>query len=167
MFELGNLSAHKDLQLVVLLNIMYFITDFVSLPEMRPKRKYLLIDEAWSLLKVKDTAEFIETSFKTYRKCGCSVVAITQEVADLVGTKSGQAIQANSSNKIYLKQDPQAVESLKSFAGLTDKEAETLRSVVTVKGKYSEALVLTDSSRGIIRLVPNPFLLDCNLRRER
>mgnify|MGYP001571009502 FL=1 len=157
-FELGNLSAHKDLQLVVLLNIMYFITDFVSLPEMRPKRKYLLIDEAWSLLKVKDTAEFIETSFKTYRKYGCSVVAITQEVADLVGTKSGQAIQANSSNKIYLKQDPQAVESLKSFAGLTDKEAETLRSVVTVKGKYSEALVLTDSSRGVIRLVPNPFL---------
>lgn len=157
-FELGSLSAYKDLQLVVLLNIMYFITDFVSLPQMRPKRKYLLIDEAWSLLKVKDTAEFIETSFKTYRKYGCSVVAITQEVSDLVGTKSGQAIQANSSNKIYLKQDPQAVESLKTFAGMTDKEAETLRSVVTVKGKYSEALVLTDSSRGVIRLVPNPFL---------
>ena len=50
------------------------------------------------------------------------------------------------------------MEALKSFAGLTDKEAETLRSVVTVKGKYSEALVLTDSSRGVIRLVPNPFL---------
>ena len=157
-FELGNLSAHRDLQLVVLLNIMYFITDFVSQAAMRPKRKYLLIDEAWSLLKVKDTAEFIENSFKTYRKYGCSVVAITQEIADLVGTKSGQAIQANSSNKIYLKQDPQAIEALKGFAGLTDKEAETLRSVVTIKGKYSEALVLTDSSRGVIRLVPNPFL---------
>ena len=65
-FELGSLSSHEDLQLVVLLNIMYFITNFVSSPEIKPKRKFLLIDEAWSLLKLKNTAEFITNSFKTY-----------------------------------------------------------------------------------------------------
>lgn len=157
-FELGNLSAHSDLQLVVLLNIMYFITNFVSSAEMKPKRKFLLIDEAWSLLRLKNTAEFITNSFKTYRKYRCSAVAITQEIADLVGAASGIAIQANAANKVFMKQEPNVVDSLKTFASLTDKEIELLKSVETQKGKFSEALVISDTSRGVIRLVPDPFL---------
>lgn len=157
-FELGSLSAHSDLQLVVLLNIMYFITNFVSSVEMKPKRKFLLIDEAWSLLKLKNTAEFITNSFKTYRKYHCSAVAITQEIVDLVGKECGIAIQANAANKVFLKQEPNVVDSLKTFASLSDKEIELLKSVETQKGKFSEALIISDSSRGIIRLVPDPFL---------
>ncbi len=157
-FELGNLSAHSDLQLVVLLNIMYFITNFVSSSEMKPKRKFLLIDEAWSLLRLKNTAEFITNSFKTYRKYRCSAVAITQEIADLMGAASGIAIQANAANKVFLKQEPNVVDSLKTFASLTDKEIELLKSVETQKGKFSEALIISDTSRGVIRLVPDPFL---------
>jgi len=157
-FELGNLSAHSDLQLVVLLNIMYFITNFVSSSQMKPKRKFLLIDEAWSLLRLKNTAEFITNSFKTYRKYRCSAVAITQEIADLVGAASGIAIQANAANKVFLKQEPNVVDSLKTFASLSDKEIELLKSVETQKGKFSEALVISDASRGVIRLVPDPFL---------
>jgi len=157
-FELGNLSSHSDLQLVVLLNIMYFITNFVSSAEMKPKRKFLLIDEAWSLLRLKNTAEFITNSFKTYRKYRCSAVAITQEIADLVGAASGIAIQANAANKVFLKQEPNVVDSLKTFASLSDKEIELLKSVETQKGKFSEALAISDSSRGVIRLVPDPFL---------
>lgn len=157
-FELGNLSAHSDLQLVVLLNIMCFITNFVSSAEMKPKRKFLLIDEAWSLLKLKNTAEFITNSFKTYRKYHCSAVAITQEIVDLVGKDCGIAIQANAANKVFLKQEPNVVDSLKTFASLSDKEIELLKSVETQKGKFSEALIISDTSRGVIRLVPDSFL---------
>jgi len=157
-FELGNLSSHQDLQLVVLLNIMYFITNFVSQPEMKPKRKFLLIDEAWSLLKLKNTAEFITNSFKTYRKYRCSAVAITQEISDLVNNPCGIAIQANAANKVFLKQEPNTIESLKAFASLSDKEIELLKTVETQKGKFSEALIISDSSSGVIRLVPDPFL---------
>jgi len=157
-FELGNLSAYSDLQLVVLLNIMYFITNFVSSADMKPKRKFLLIDEAWSLLRLKNTAEFITNSFKTYRKYHCSAVAITQEIVDLVGRDCGIAIQANAANKVFLKQEPNVVDSLKTFASLSDKEIELLKSVETQKGKFSEALIISDTSRGIIRLMPDPFL---------
>jgi conjugal transfer ATP-binding protein TraC len=157
-FELGNLSSHADLQLVVLLNIMYFITNFVSSAEMKPKRKFLLIDEAWSLLKLKNTAEFITNSFKTYRKYHCSAVAITQEIVDLIGKECGIAIQANAANKVFLKQEPNVVDSLKTFAALSDKEIDLLKSVETQKGKFSEALIISDTSRGVIRLVPDPFL---------
>ena len=157
-FELGNLSSHSDLQLVVLLNIMYFITNFVSSSEMKPKRKFLLIDEAWSVLRMKNTAEFITNSFKTYRKYHCSCLAITQEIVDLIGKECGIAIQANAANKVFLKQEPNVVDSLKTFASLTEKEIELLKSVETQKGKFSEALIISDTSRGIIRLVPDPFL---------
>jgi len=157
-FELGSLSSHLDLQLVVLLNIMYFITNFVSSVDIKPKRKFLLIDEAWSLLKLKNTAEFITNSFKTYRKYRCSAVAITQEITDLIGADCGIAIQANAANKVFLKQEPNVVDSLKTFASLSDKEIELLKSVETQKGKFSEALVISDASRGVIRLVPDPFL---------
>lgn len=157
-FELGNLSAYPDLQLVVLLNIICFITNFVSSAEMKPKRKFLLIDEAWSLLRLKNTAEFIANSFKTYRKYHCSAVAITQEISDLIGKEGGIAIQANAANKVFLKQEPNAVDSLKAFAFLSDKEIELLKSVETQKGKFSEALIISDTSRGVIRLVPDPFL---------
>jgi conjugal transfer ATP-binding protein TraC len=157
-FELGSLSSHEDLQLVVLLNIMYFITNFVSSPEIKPKRKFLLIDEAWSLLKLKNTAEFITNSFKTYRKYRCSAVAITQEIADLVNNPCGIAIQANAANKVFLKQEPNTIDSLKTFASLSDSQIELLKTVETQKGKFSEGLIISDSSSGVVRLVPDPFL---------
>ena len=59
---------------------------------------------------------------------------------------------------MFLKQEPNVVDSLKTFASLSEKEIELLKSVQTQKGKFSEALIISDSSRGVIRLVPDAFL---------
>jgi conjugal transfer ATP-binding protein TraC len=157
-FELAELSAYPDLQLVVLLNIMFFITQFVSSEKLRAERKFLLIDEAWQLLKMANTADFIANAFKTFRKYRCAALAITQEVSDLLQQKSGLAILANTANKIFLKQEVPVIEQLKKELSLSDEVAALLRSVRTVKGKYSEALMMTPSSTGVVRLVPDPFL---------
>ena len=157
-FELANLSSHPDLQLVVLLNLMFFITNFVSDEKMLKERKFLLIDEAWQLLKMSNTADFIANAFKTFRKYRCSVVAITQEIADLLQQKSGLAILANTANKIFLKQEHGVINQIQAELSLSDEMAVALKSIKTVKGRYSEALVITTSSSGVIRLVPNPFL---------
>ncbi len=157
-FELAELSAYPDLQLVVLLNIMFFVTQFVADEKLRAERKFLLIDEAWQLLKMANTADFIANAFKTFRKYRCAAVAITQEVSDLLQQKSGLAILANTANKIFLKQEPVIIDQLKKELSFTEEIAGLLRSVVTVKGKYSEALVMTPSSTGVVRLVPDPLL---------
>jgi type-IV secretion system protein TraC len=157
-FELGGLSAYPDLELVVLLNIMFFITRFVSDAERRGERKFLLIDEAWQLLRMENTAEFISGAFKTFRKYRCSAVAITQEVADLLRQKSGLAILANSANKIFLRQEAVLIERLKNELSLSGEAAAALKGLRTVKGRYSEALVMTDKTSGVVRLVPDPFL---------
>ena len=157
-FELAELSAYPDLQLVVLLNIMFFVTQFVADEKLRAERKFLLIDEAWQLLKMANTGDFIANAFKTFRKYRCAAVAITQEVSDLLQQKSGLAILANTANKIFLKQEPVIIDQLKKELSFSDQIADLLRSVVTVKGKYSEALVMTPLSTGVVRLVPDPFL---------
>ena len=157
-FELANLSAYPDLQLAVLLNLMFFMTTFVCAVDMRPKRKYLLIDEAWSLLKVKNTADFIANAFKTFRKYRCSVVAITQEIADLTRQESGIAIIANTANKIFLKQEAAVIDLLKDKLSFDEATLQLLKTVTTLKGKFSEGLVMTDACKGVIRLVPDPFL---------
>ncbi len=157
-FELANLSSYPDLQLVVLLNLMFFITNFVSAENMLKERKFLLIDEAWQLLKMSNTADFIANAFKTFRKYRCSTVAITQEVADLLQQKSGLAILANTANKIFLKQEHGVINQIQEELSLSDEMVASLKSIRTVKGKYSEALVITTSSSGVIRLIPNPFL---------
>ncbi len=157
-FELANLSAYSDLQLVVLLNLMFFMTNFVAQPQMRPLRKFLLIDEAWSLLKVKNTADFITNAFKTFRKYRCSVVAITQEMADLTRQESGIAIQANASNKIFLKQEAAVIDLLKDKLSLDAAVIAALKTLETRKRKFSESLIITDSSCGIVRLIPDPYL---------
>ena len=157
-FELANLSSYPDLQVAVLLNLMFFMTNFVADLPMRAKRKYLLIDEAWSLLKLKNTADFITNAFKTFRKYRCSTIAITQEIADLTRVESGIAIIANASNKIFLKQESAVIDLLKDCLSLDDQKIRLLKTIETVKGKFSEALVITDSSCGVIRLVPDPFL---------
>ena len=157
-FELANLSSHPDLQLVVLLNLMFFITNFVSDPKMLKERKFLFIDEAWQLLKMGNTADFISGAFKTYRKMRCSTLCITQEVNDVLQQKSGQAIIANTANKIFLKQENSVISQMQKELALSDEIVAALKSVKTVKGKYSEALIITPTSSGIVRLIPNPFL---------
>ncbi len=157
-FELAQLSRYPDLQLVVLLNIMFFITNFVSEESVIALRKFLIIDEAWQLLKMSNTADFIANAFKTFRKYRCAAVAVTQEAGDLLQQKAGGAVLANTANKIFLKQDPSLIDGFKAELSLSDEMARLLRSLATVKGKYSEALVITPSSSGVIRLVPDPFL---------
>lgn len=68
------------------------------------------------------------------------------------------AILANTANKIFLKQEHGVINQIQEVLSLSQEMAVALKSIKTVKGKYSEALVITTSSSGVIRLVPNPFL---------
>ena len=50
------------------------------------------------------------------------------------------------------------ISQIQKELALSDEMGAALKSIKTVKGKYSEALIITPTSSGIIRLVPNPFL---------
>lgn len=155
-FELGALSTAKDLQVVMLLNIMYFLTNAVSADSARGTRQYLLIDEAWSLLNTENTAVFIESAFRTFRKYGCSVIAITQQTQDFKRAAAGHSILANAPNRIYLRQSPEVITAMKDDLDLSETDIGILKTLDTVKGKFSEALIKTGNTGGVIRLVSDP-----------
>lgn len=154
-FEMGSIGAWKDLQVVLLLTLMYLLTEQVA--KQRATRKFLLIDEAWSLLNTENTATFLENAYRTFRKYRCSVIAITQQVEDFTRTIAGKTILANAVNRIFLAQNPEVIERMKDTLSLIPSEISVLKAIKTQKGLYSEAFVKLEERQGVIRLIPSPF----------
>jgi len=92
------------------------------------KKRLLIIDESWYLIKQKDSAEYIYNFAKRARKYGLGLTTITQDVEDFLATNEGKAILTNSSLQIILKQSPVAVEKLADIFFLTSGEKHFLLS---------------------------------------
>lgn len=153
-FELGDIAKRRDVASVLLMALIQKITEFCG--DRRELRKYLLIDEAWTLLKSATTARFLEDVLRTYRKLNSAAVLVTQQVTDFDG-KTGEAIRANAPNRIFLRQTAETVLAMERLLDLSAVEKELLGSLVTVKGRFSEALLLAPGTRGVARLIPDPL----------
>jgi len=92
------------------------------------KRRLLIVDESWYLIKQKDSAEYIFNFAKRARKYGLGLTTITQDVEDFLATNEGKAILTNSSLQVILKQSPVAVEKLADIFFLTSGEKHFLLS---------------------------------------
>ena len=106
-------------------------------------RKFLVVDEAWSILRESKAGYFLETAARRFRKYGCSLVVITQKIEDLLASPATRAIYANSAHLMILKPSEQDIEAAKSEKSLpiTDFEKELILSLTTVPGKFSELIV--------------------------
>ena len=153
--ELGELKGRPHLQTVVLLQLMLQILSRCYRDDMRGLEKFLLIDEAWDLLAKGDIAAFIEDAYRRIRKYGGSCTVITQGVGDLHGTPTGKVIVENSAHMFLLKQKPDAIDALVETKqlNLDEFEQRVMKSVTTVKGKYSEIYIRSNMGRGVVRLV--------------
>ncbi|MBI4575568.1 MAG: TraC family protein [Planctomycetes bacterium] len=155
-FEMAEIGSDRDLATVMLLVLMHRITDFVQDEALRGKQKYLLLDEAWTFLKSENTAGFLENAYRTFRKFGTCVLMITQQASDFTATPAGVAIRANAPNRVLLEQAPDVVGLMARDLDLDEKHTRVLKGVRTVKGKYSEALVISSGGSGVLRVVPDP-----------
>lgn len=103
--------------------MMYLILDFVhkKMQETR-ERKLLVVDEAWSLLRHGDQASYLFEIIKTSRKFGMGMVIITQEANDLLTTKAGRTILANTAWKLLLRQESVVMKELSERFNLNQEE---------------------------------------------
>ncbi|MGB2686424.1 MAG: DUF87 domain-containing protein, partial [Candidatus Saccharimonas aalborgensis] len=85
------------------------------------KKRMLIVDEAWQLMKYDDSANFLFSLAKRARKYYLGLTTITQDVEDFMGSKMGRAIVANSSLQLLLKQSTSAVDVLSDVFKLTDE----------------------------------------------
>jgi len=102
---------------------MYIITHYIWNAVRKELRKRLLIiDEAWWMMKSDDTASFLYSLAKRGRKYYLGVATITQDVEDFLRSPYGRPILTNSSMQLLLKQSPTTINVLQETFNLTDEE---------------------------------------------
>lgn len=100
------------------------------------KKRMLIVDEAWQLMKYDDSANFMFSLAKRARKYYLGLTTITQDVEDFMGSKMGRAIVANSSMQLLLKQSTSAVDVLSDVFKLTEEEKKRLANFPVGQGLF-------------------------------
>jgi len=102
---------------------MYIVTHYIWNAIRRElKKRLLVIDEAWWMMKSEDTASFLLSLAKRGRKYYLGLATITQDVDDFLKSPYGTPIVSNSSIQILLKQSPTVIDRLQQVFNLTDEE---------------------------------------------
>jgi type IV secretory pathway VirB4 component len=102
---------------------MYIVTHYIwNAIRKNLKKRLLVIDEAWWMMKSDDTASFLLGLAKRGRKYYLGLATITQDVDDFLKSPYGLPIITNSSIQILLKQSPSSMDILQKTFNLTDEE---------------------------------------------
>ena len=92
------------------------------------KRRIMIVDEAWYLMRNPDSADFLVDMAKRARKYYLGLTTITQDVEDFLGSERGKEIISNSSIQILLKQAPSSIDLLTQVFNLSEGEQRLLLS---------------------------------------
>jgi len=102
---------------------MHIVTHFIWNAVRRElKKRLLVVDEAWIMMKSDDTASFLFSLAKRGRKYYLALATITQDVQDFIKSQYGMPIITNSSIKMLLKQSPASIDVIQKTFNLTDEE---------------------------------------------
>ena len=102
---------------------MYIVTHFIwNAVRKELKKRLLVVDEAWWMMKSEDTASFLYSIAKRGRKYFLGLCTITQDVGDFMKSPYGVPIITNSSIQLLLKQSPSTMDVLQKTFNLTDEE---------------------------------------------
>lgn len=116
---------------------MYIILSHIwNVVRAEQKRRLLIVDEAWQLMKYDDSANFLFSLAKRARKYYLGLTTITQDVEDFMSSKMGRAIVANSSMQLLLKQSASAVDVLSDVFKLTEEEKKRLANFPVGQGLF-------------------------------
>lgn len=156
--ELEELKERKDLQSVILQLIILQIINRLYMGD-RKTRSYLVLDEAWDLLRARQAGEFIETAARRFRKYKGSLIVGTQSVHDFYSTPGAQAAFDNSDWLCLLSQKKESIDQLKKMdrIALTEVMEAELHSLKTIGGEYAEIMIKGPHGYAIGRLALDPF----------
>ncbi|MCA9337401.1 DUF87 domain-containing protein [Candidatus Saccharibacteria bacterium] len=116
---------------------MYIVLNYIwNKTKSDQKKRILIIDEAWQLMKYEDSANFMFSLAKRARKYNLGITTISQDVEDFMGSRMGRAIVANASLQLLLKQSTSAVDVLSNVFKLTTEEKNRLSQFPIGQGLF-------------------------------
>ncbi len=128
---------------------MYLVLNYVwGRVKSQLKKRLLIIDEAWWMMRFEDTAKFLNAMTKRARKYYLGVTVISQDVEDFMENSYGKAIVSNSSTQLLLGQAPSAVDKLASVFKLTDGEKQFL-----LTADVGQGLLVAGIDRAAIQII--------------
>lgn len=131
---------------------MYLILDFIwNKIRNNKKRRLLIVDEAWYMMKYPDSAQFLYGIAKRARKYFLGLTTITQDVEDFLATEMGRAIIQNSSMQILLKQSSAAIDKVASVFYLSEGEQHLLLSA-----DIGQGLFFAGPAHAAMRVIASP-----------
>ena len=112
-------DMEDELKPVAMYIIMHYIWNSIR---KNLKKRLLVVDEAWWMMKSEDTASFLYSIAKRGRKYYLGLATITQDAGDFMNSPYGIPIITNSSIQLLLKQSPTTIDVLQKTFNLTDEE---------------------------------------------
>ncbi len=146
-FDIGNMP--KQVKPV----IMFLVLDYVYMKmKSDATKKILLVDEAWSLLSRTEDAGYILEIVKTCRKFNMGLLLINQEVEDLINSRAGKSVLANSAYTMLLRQKPSVIDRICETFHLSRSEKEHL-----LTANVGEGLLIMEDEHSIIKVKASPI----------
>lgn len=116
---------------------MYMILDYIwNKVRSKLKKRILVVDEAWYMMRNEDSANFLVDIAKRARKYYLGVTTITQDVEDFLSGDHGKEIISNSSIQILLKQAPASIARVSQTFNLSEGEGRLLLSAGVGQGLF-------------------------------
>jgi len=147
---------------------MYLILQFIwNLIRSQMKKRIMIVDEAWWMMKHEAGASFLHGIAKRCRKYWMGLTTITQDIPDFMGSPYGKPIITNSSIQILFKQSPATIDIVKQTFNLTDEEKYLLlqadvgegiffaglkHAAIKVVASYTEDQIVTSSPEQILQI---------------
>lgn len=147
---------------------MYVVLGFIwNRIRSQLKKRILVVDEAWIMMRNEESAKFLFSMAKRARKYYLGVTTITQDISDFLGSKYGKPIVTNSSIQLLLRQSPAAIDALSEVFYLTDHEKFRLLEsdvgegiffaglkhvAIKVVASYAEDQVITSDPQQILAI---------------
>ncbi len=127
----------KDMEEALRPIAMFIILDYIWTRVRRDvKKRLLIVDEAWHMMKYEDSAQFLWSIVKRARKYYLGLTTITQDVEDFLSQDIGKAIVTNSALKTLLKQSPAAIDRIGEIFYLSQGEKQLLLAANVGEGIF-------------------------------
>jgi len=132
--------------------VMFIILDYIwTKVKAELKKRIVIVDEAWYLMRYPDSAQFLESIAKRARKYYLGLSTITQDIPDFLSSPYGESIITNSSIQILMKQHPAAIDRLGEVFYLSEGEKNFLLSA-----NIGEGLFFAGENHVAIKVISSP-----------
>jgi len=160
----GIRDMEDELRPMALFMVLRYIWKLVT---SQLKKRVLVVDEAWWLMKTEEGASFLFGTVKRARKYWLGVTTITQDVNDFMKSEYGQPIITNSALLLLLKQNPASIEVVKKTFNLTEEEklllletpvgegiffGGTKHVLIRILASYTEQQIITTNPEEVAKI---------------